>query len=115
METSVSEGPGWEQRLTKLLADTRPWCLSPEPGLLLILHDIPEPCLFLSTGIWVTKQREQGPPSMKPQEEPGCALGRGRVPCLPRPGLVEFLAGWGGVLGTPAPERQPWKLREPEG
>lgn len=101
METSVSEGPGWEQRLTKLLADTRPWCLSPEPGLLLILHDIPEPCLFLSTGIWVTKQREQGPPSMKPQEEPGCALGRGRVPCLPRPGLVEFLAEWGGECLAP--------------
>lgn len=56
----------------------------------LFFYEIPEPCLFLSTGLWVTKQMEQDPPSLKPQEEPGYAPGRGRVSYLPRPGLVGY-------------------------
>lgn len=29
-------------------------------------HNIPEPCVLLHIGIWVTKQMEQGPANMKP-------------------------------------------------
>lgn len=81
------------------------------PAALFFLN-ITEPCLFLSTGIWVTKQMKQGPPSMKPQEEPGYALGRGSV--LSTEAWFSRVS-WGEVLGTPALKHQPWELRKPDG